>query len=73
MCFHKFTKLTAETVARHGRADMSAQGVTHEGPGKGGVKNHGAGQGSRAVTLTLERYTSKGRPALNTADQALRR
>lgn len=73
MGFHKFTKLAAEAVARNCRADVAAQGVTHEGSGKGGVKNHGAGQGSRAVTLALERYTPKGRPALNTANQALRR
>ena len=73
MVFHKFTKLPTEAVASDRRADMSAQGIAHEGPGKGGVKNHGAGQGSRAVTLALERNAPKSRPALNAADQALRR
>ena len=73
MRFHKFTKLATKAVARNCRADVAAQGVTHEGSGKGGVKNHGAGQGSRAVTLALERNAPKSRPALNTADQALRR
>ena len=69
--FHKFTKLTAQAIAAHGRPVASRQRVAHLGCRKRRIEHHGARQWTRTDMATLRADALKGRTALDTADQAL--
>lgn len=69
-CFHKFTKLAAQTIAAHSRPIRAPKRIAHKGLGKRGVKKHGAGQGTGADMATFSAHALKSRSALDAADQA---
>ena len=71
--FHEFSKLAAQPVSAHSRPIRATQGIANVGNRQGSVNKHGAGQGSGAMMCPLLANPEKGRPALDSADQALRR
>jgi len=71
--FHKFTKLTAQTVTAHSRPVAAPQGVADERVRESGVRQHGAGQRARTNMTPFCANALKGGSALDAADQALRR
>lgn len=69
--FHKFTKLTAQAIAAHGRPVASRQRVAHLGSREGRIEHHGARQWSRTDVAAFRANALEYRTALDTADQAL--
>lgn len=69
--FHKFTKLSAQSVALYRRPVIAAKCISHKGLSLGGIKENCARKRTRANVCPFLANPDKGRTALDSADQAL--